>query len=151
MNIIPLPNPPPPSPAQRSALSILAHINSAAGQAVQRHIELFRAFWDAASTPDEILAEMGTNASRMLAAASESADHLQTLADIAGVELFELIPREYIIPRRAFVLAADGSATLLPPAEDHDAWGRPIPAPEPEGGVGEGDMPEEPEPILNDD
>jgi hypothetical protein len=94
---------------------------------------------------------MGTNASRMLAAASESADHLQTLADIAGVELFELIPLEYIIPRRAFVLAADGSATLLPPEEGYDAWGRPIPELEPEGGVGEGDMPEEPEPLLNDD
>jgi hypothetical protein len=157
MNIIPLPNPPPPSPAQRSALNILAHINSASGQAVQRHIELFKSFWDAPSTPDEILEQIGTNASRMLAAASESAEHLQSLAVIAGVELSELIPLEFIIPRRAFAIASDGSATLLPPADGHDAWGRlipepePEPGPEPEDGVSEGDMPDEPEPPLNDD
>lgn len=130
--IIQLPDPLPPTPAQRSALSILAQVNSAAGQAVERHQRLYRAFWDAEATPDEILAEMGKHGATMLAAAAESARHLSSLASIAGLKLEDLISPAFIEPRRAFIVAADGTATLAPPADGHDAWGKPIPQPEPE-------------------
>jgi hypothetical protein len=69
---------------------------------------------------------------------------LEALAEIAGGELTDLISLEYVIPRREFIPAEDGTATLAPPDEGFDAWGRPIPE-EPEeieAGVGEGDMPE---------
>lgn len=130
--IIPLPDPLPPTPAQRSALSILAQVNSAAGQAVERHQRLYSAFWDAEATPDEILAEMGTNAATMLAAAAESARHLSSLAAIAGLSVDDLISPAFVEPRRAFQVNADGTATLAPPADGHDAWGRPLPEPEPQ-------------------
>jgi hypothetical protein len=130
--IIPLPDPLPPTPAQRSALSILAQVNSAAGQAVERHQKLYTAFWDAEAAPDEILAEMGKHAATMLAAAAESARHLSSLAAIAGLKLDDIISPAFIEPRRAFQVNADGTATLAPPADGHDAWGKPIPQPEPD-------------------
>jgi len=131
MNIIPLPQPVPPTPAERGALSILAHVNSAAAQAVERQKLLYGMFWDAEATPDELLVEMGDNAPRMLAAAGESVRHLTSLAEIAGVQLPELIDLAYVLPRREFVVT-DGVVTLTPPAEGHDLWGRPIPIPDPD-------------------
>jgi hypothetical protein len=134
MNIIPIPQPPPPTPAKSAALSILAHVNAAAGQAVARQIELYGKFWNhPQATPDEILAEMGPLAIHMLSAAEESVRHLTSLATIAGLELADIISLDYILPRREFIISADGTVTLAPPAPGHDAWGRPLPVePEPE-------------------
>jgi hypothetical protein len=141
MNIIPIPQPPPPTPAKSAALSILAHVNAAAGQAVGRQIELYGKFWNQHPfwgsanmlTPDEILAAMGPLAVHMLSAAEESKRHLTSLATIAGLELADIISLDFILPRREFIISADGTVTLAPPAPGHDAWGRPIPAePQPE-------------------
>jgi len=138
MNIIPIPQPPPPTPAKSAALSILAHVNAAAGQAVARQIELYGKFWNhPQATPDEILAEMGPLAVHMLSAAEESVRHLTSLATIAGLELADIISLDFILPRREFLIGEDGTVTLAPPAEGHDAWGRPLPVepelePEPE-------------------
>jgi len=141
MNIIPIPQPPPPTPAKSAALSILAHVNAAAGQAVGRQIELYGKFWNQhpfwgsidTLTPDEILAAMGPLAVHMLSAAEESKRHLTSLATIAGLELADIISLDFILPRREFLISDDGNVTLAPPAEGHDAWGRPLPVePEPE-------------------
>ena len=131
MNIIPLPQPPAPTPAERGALSILAHVNSAAAQAVERQKLLYGMFWDNPATPDELLEQMGDNAPRMLAAAGESVRHLSSLAEIAGVQLPELIDIAFVLPRREFVVT-DSVVTLAPPADGFDAWGKAIPVPEPE-------------------
>jgi len=128
MNIIPLPQPTPPTPAERGALSILAHVNSAAAQAVERQKMLYGMFWDNAATPDELLEQMGDNAIRMLAAAGESVRHLTALAEIAGVQLPELIDLAFVLPRREFVVT-DSVVTLAPPADGFDAWGCIIPPP----------------------
>jgi hypothetical protein len=132
MKIIPIPQPPPPTPAKSAALSILAHVNAAAGQAVGRQVELYGKFWDnQQAPPDEILAEMGPLAVHMLSAAEESKRHLTSFATIAGLELADIISLDYIIPRREFIISDDGTVTLAPPAEGFDAWGRPLPV-EPE-------------------
>jgi hypothetical protein len=132
MIIIPIPDPPPPSPAKTAARALLARINSHASQLVAAHRELYSLFWDSPATPDEILAEIGTDAAVTLAVAKQSIDNIAALAAIAGQNLDDVLPPEHYVPRRPFVIAEDGSATLET-VEGLDAWGRPIPQPpEPE-------------------
>jgi hypothetical protein len=131
MNIIEIPEPPAPTPAQTAARALLARINSHASQLVAAHRELYALFWDSPATPDDILVEIGTDAATVLAVASQSVDNIAALAVVAGQDLHDILPPSQYVPRRPFVIAADGSATLET-VEGLDAWGRPIPQPEPE-------------------
>lgn len=136
MNIIPLPEPTPPTPAQRAAIAQLSRVNSAGYESVARHKELYRAFWDdPQATPAEILAEMGTNAALYLASANASIAQIESLAIIAGSTLDDVLPPEHREPRMPITVHDDGTVTIEQ-LDDHDAWGRPLPVivdlPEPE-------------------
>jgi hypothetical protein len=128
MNIIQIPEPPAPTPAQSAARALLARINSHASQLVAAHRELYALFWDSPATPDEILVEIGTDAATVLAVASQSVENIAALAVVAGRDLHDILPPSQYVPRRPFVIAADGSATLET-VEGLDPWGRPIPPP----------------------
>lgn len=90
------------------------------------HEKFYREFWDGSVTPDEIMEAMGQLGVTFLQTAGASAEHLATLAAIAGKPLTDLVPERYINPRRVFIPNQDGTVTLEPPQEGFDAWGRPI-------------------------
>lgn len=120
----------PPQPiADRIAKSELAHINSELSRRVQFHETHFDTFWGSECTPDQILASMGTKAAFWLDCAGENVAHVARLAARAGKELTDFLPLGKWQPRRAFVVAEDGTVTLAPPADGFDAWGNPIPEP----------------------
>lgn len=131
MDFIPTIPPSLPPAAIRLAESELAHINASLARRVEEHKARFAAFWDAEATPDELLEAMGSRASLYLAAAGESVEHIGRLAAIAGKSTSDYMPAEDCVPRRAFVLHEDGTVTLEPPADGHDAHGRPLPVVEP--------------------
>ena len=126
MNIIQLPQPLPPTPAQSVALAQLSYVNAAAYEAVARHKELYKSFWDSPAKPAEILVEMGNNASAWLASASASIQQIATLATIGGVTLTDLIAPEYYVPRMPLTAHNDGTVTIEQ-INGLDPWGRPIP------------------------
>jgi hypothetical protein len=135
MNLIDLPEPTPRSTAEIIAENMLAGLNATLSQRIDDHRKSFRAFWNSPATPDEILAAMGANAGKLLAAAGENVEHIATLAAIAGKTLHDFLAPENYVPRRAITIAEDGTGTLAEPAPGFDAWGRPIPEPEPEDPV----------------
>jgi hypothetical protein len=121
------------SPAAQIAEEMILQFNRQIDErlAVQRN--QYRAFWDSPVPPDDILVEWGPRAAMMLKAASENVEHLTKLAAFLGKELTDLIPLSLTLPRREFIVDTDtGNVTLKPPAPNHDAWGRPIPEPQPE-------------------
>ncbi len=113
--------------AERIARHMLHRVNASLAERVHEHQAGFRAFWDSSVTPDDILAAMGGNAALMLATAGENVGHIGRLADIVGKTVEDFLPAEHWMPRRQFILANDGTATLAPPADGFDAWGREIP------------------------
>ena len=117
--------------AEVVAERMMHRFNVAPDERIAAHVAGFKQFWDdPEATPDDILAAWGTQATAMLAAASESLQHIGRLAAIVGKTVNDFIPAKYCEPRRQFIPAADGTATLAPPAFGHDSWGRFIPVPE---------------------
>ena len=135
-DLIPIP-PAPVVPAIESfAVNELAHVNASLARRIEEHTTRFGAFWRTYDfTPDAILLQFGSSAIIWLQAAAESVDHINRLAGIVGKTIADFMPSTDYVPPRAFVVAADGTVTLEPPADGYDAWGRLIPvppAPEPE-------------------
>lgn len=116
--------------AQRHADRMTVSFKADLDHRVDTHIKGFKAFWDSSISPDDILAAWGTNATSMLAAASESLQHIGRLAAIVGKSVDDFIPAKFYEPRRQFIPAMDGTATLAPSSFGHDAWGKFIPVPE---------------------
>jgi len=133
-DLIPIPE---TSPARLARIAMAEKANAAKTARIQTQRESYDAFWNSPATPDEILADFGTDALRMLMSAQESVRHIATIAEICGEQLADAIPLECVIPRREFVVEIDpdnkptGRVTLAPPADGFDAWGRPLPQPEP--------------------
>lgn len=110
--------------------AMIFDFNSDMARRVESHKRGFRKFWDSKVTPDDILLEWGSNAPVMLAAASESLQHIGRLAAIIGLTIDDFIPSHLYEPRRQFIISPEGVVTLEDPAFGHDAWGRFIPVPE---------------------
>lgn len=125
MQLIPITLTTPPPAAEVIANQLLHRVNASLAERVHEHVTGYRAFWDSPETPDSILAALGDKAVMMLATASENVSHIGRLAALAGKSLHDFLPPEHYLPRRAFIPAADGTATLAPPADGHDAWGKP--------------------------
>jgi hypothetical protein len=132
MNLIPIPPPISIPSAKKAAESLLEHINAELRRRVEYHSARYAEFWDSSDLPDDILAEMGTNARTFYAAAGENIESIGRIAALVGLSVNDFIQPEHYAPRREVIIAEDGSATLAPPDEGFDAWGRPIPEPEPE-------------------
>lgn len=126
MNLINLPPPPQPNQAKLIAEHILGSMNYELIRRVEHHTSEFHKFWDSSITPDQILQEIGTNAKLMLEASRANLRNIHELAQMVGKTLADFIPQEDWYPRRSFIENVDGSATLEPPAEGFDAWGRAI-------------------------
>lgn len=126
----------PPNQNKRPKAEVIAErmmhrFNVLLNEKVAAHVSGFKQFWDdPEATPDDILAGWGNQATTMLAAASESLEHIGRLAAIVRRSVDDFIPAKFYEPRRQFIPAADGTATLAPPAFGHDAWGKFIPVPE---------------------
>ena len=130
---IPTPIPAEIPPAQKAADRMIHNFNAEFSHRVQMHRQQFRVIWRNPNiTPDEIMAGLGTQAATILAAASESIQHLGRLATIIGKDVTDFIPPEDFTPPRELIPNADGTVTIAPPADGFDAWGNPIPEPEPE-------------------
>jgi hypothetical protein len=113
-----------------AAVRMKFEFNTSLERRVNDHKKGFRDFWDNPKvTPDEILEEWGAVASIMIAAASESFQHIARLAAIRGMSVDEFIPPSLYEPRRPYVFHEDGTVTLEE-VYGHDAWGRFIPVPE---------------------
>lgn len=105
---------------------LLLTLNGELARRIEHHTKEFRRFWDSEAVPDDILAHMGTNAGLFLAASVINLRGIEALAQLVGKTLDDAIPVADRIPRREIILHADGTATLAPPAEGLDAWGRQI-------------------------
>lgn len=120
----------PPPPQEPDRVLVARHLKASINVELQRRIENhyagYRSFWDAPCTPDEVLAELGTDARAVIEASRANLRNLHELALLVGKTLLDFMPAENWMPRREFILNADGSATLAPPAEGFDAWGKPI-------------------------
>lgn len=127
MNIISITPPQPPPAAQAIADSLLAHLNAELHRRAQSHIDRYKEFWDSAETPDAILAAMGANAVVWLQVAQESVRHMHALAQLAGGTVYDVVPAEYLEPRREFIVATNGTVSLAP-----------VPEPESDGSDGSG-------------
>jgi hypothetical protein len=127
-----------PPPRQTTPLAdqiadrIIHRVNAQLAELVHQQKAGYAEFWDASETPDAIIAGMRTNAAKAIGAASRVIDLIADLAPLLGTSLAEALPAEHWMPRREIIFAGDGSATLAPPADGFDAWGRLIPVPEPE-------------------
>lgn len=130
MNLIELQIDEPKPQSKIIADQLLAKINASISERVFEHVQSFKTFWGSTETPDEILAEMGTNAQKFLTIAGENINHIGRLASIAGKELSDFITIENYNPRRSFIFGANGVVTLAPPMEGFDAWGVAITEPE---------------------
>lgn len=111
---------------QMIAEHLLRTLNSELNRRIEHHAKEFHRFWDSAVTPDSILAEMGSNAGLFLSASIINLMGVEALANLVGKTLNDAIPAEDRVPRREIIVAQDGTATLAPPAEGFDLWGRPI-------------------------
>jgi len=127
MSLIPIVTAPPQPEAQRLADMLLHKVNASLAERVHEHGVNFTAFWDSAETPDSIIAAMGTNALLFLRSAGENIEHISRLAALVGKQVTDFIAPEMFTPRREFVIAADGSVTITPPADGFDLHGKPIP------------------------
>lgn len=120
--------------ARATAKALIHNANAEFWRRIHNHQRDWSVFWNSPVTPDEILAEMGTKGKQFVAGSRKS------LGDIFGLvaliepdtELFpakleELFPQATWYPRRELIEHEDGTVTLAPPAEGHDAWGNPIP------------------------
>ena len=121
MSLIPITTTPPKPEAQRIADMLLHKVNASLAERVHEHCANYSAFWDSAETPDSILAAMGTNAELFLMSAKENIEHIAHLAALVEKQAIDFIAPTNFIPRRAFIIAQDGSATLAPPADGFDA------------------------------
>lgn len=105
--------PPPEIPvAERVAHDLLLQTEASRRERIAAHMAQFTAFWHGPESPAAILAAMGTNARAWLAAAAESAGHIARLAAIEGKQLDDVLPAEFYVPLREFVIHEDGSVTL---------------------------------------
>jgi hypothetical protein len=129
MKLIELPEEQIPPAAEVIAKLMLHRVNASLAERVHEHISGFNTFWNSAEPPDAILTAMGNKAGLMLATASENIAHIGRLAALIGKTVEDFITSDSYTPRRAFIIAEDGTATLAPPAEGFDAWGREIPIP----------------------
>jgi hypothetical protein len=120
--------PPPAQQPQSQTLArhLLVTLNTELERRVDLHRRQFRLFWDSQTPPDDILADIGANARVFLQSARINLASIDELAKLVGKALTDAISPADFIPRREFIEAEDGSATLAPPAEGFDAWGRPI-------------------------
>lgn len=125
MNLIPIQTDS-KTPAQTTAEGMMESVNAELTRRIETHRRQYLAFWESASTPDDILAAMGSAAGIVLAAAGENVDHIGRLAAIVGKTVNDFLPVEFWRPRRAFVPAQDGTVTLAQPSAGFDAWGKPI-------------------------
>ncbi len=132
---------PPEEPpiAQVIARQIVAHIIADFDHRAKTHMKLYPMFWDSAASPDDIIAEInvilesdGHPKDFFKATATESAMHLANMATAVGKSILEYIPASHLVPRRQLLQDANGTVYLEAPAEGFDAWGRPIPTPEPQ-------------------
>lgn len=114
MNLIPINEIPPRPAAEVIAENLLHKVNTALAQRVYEHQESYVQFWDNSESADSILAAMGTNAALFLMSASENIDHIGRLAALVGKNVDDFISPEMYMPRREFIIAADGSATIKP-------------------------------------
>ena len=124
---------PPPAPQPQSQLiarHLLFTLNTEIERRVDLHRRQFRLFWDSQTPPDDILEDIGTNARVFLQSARINLASIDELAKLVGKTLTDAISPADFLPRREFIQAEDGSATLAPPTEGFDAWGRPIPQPD---------------------
>ena len=126
MSLITITESPPKPEAQRIADTLLHKINASLAERVHEHCANYASFWDSAETPDAILAAMGTNAEIFLMSAKENIEHIARLAALVEKQVTDFIAPTNFIPRRAFIIAQDGSATLALPAEGFDAHGNAI-------------------------
>lgn len=126
MTLIELPEEQAKPAHQMIAEHLLRTLNSELNRRIEHHAKEYRRFWDSAVTPDSILSEMGTNAGLFLSASVINLMGVEALAQLVGKTLDDAIPAEDRVPRRPITVNPDGSATIEPPSEGFDLWGRPI-------------------------
>lgn len=131
---LPIYTPPtPPEVAEETLIArdLLCGLAPENQRIIEHHYREFCKVWkNPRITPDAIIAAMGTDAWRMLAAARVSVQNICNIAAITGNTIDDVMPREWWYPPRNFVQHEDGSVTLDPPADGFDAWGNQIPQPE---------------------
>lgn len=131
-----LPTPAPEPAAVAIANSLMLHANRALSERIAEHRSRYHEFWDGPATPAEIAAALGPHGAHYLAAASESARHIATLAALAGQQLDDVLPPEDYAPRLPLTTDAATGTLTVGAVEGLDAWGRAIqplnPEPEPQ-------------------
>jgi len=126
MSLITITESPPKPEAQRIADMLLHKVNASLAERVHEHCANYSAFWDSKETPDAIIEAMGMNAELFLMSAKENIEHIGRLAALVDKQVTDFIAPENFLPRRAFIIADDGSASLAPPADGFDAHGNAI-------------------------
>lgn len=116
---------PEPTSLESHTAKIMGGVNDALKSVVATHIRQYLWFWSSQHTPADILAEMGTNATKWLMTAGQSVAHMEALAGIAGLTIDEVLPPKYNAPQLPFVLHEDGTVTVES-VEGLDEWGNTI-------------------------
>lgn len=118
MSLIPITTTPPKPEAQRIADLLLHKVNTSLAERVHEHCVNYATFWDSAQSPDAIIEAMGINAALFLMSAGENIDHIGRLAALVGKEVTDFIAPEMFVPRRQFIINADGTASIVQPAQE---------------------------------
>lgn len=118
--------------AEKVVDEILNGIEISTRQLVKTHREGFRRVWEDQLTPDEVVAQMGARAVGIMSSSWALVQLLLT------IDQNIMQPAQYM-PRRGLNFNPDGTVTLDPPPDGHDAWGRLIALPPDEGGEGGGE------------
>lgn len=85
--------------------------------------------WNSPVPPDDIIAEMGTNAKLFVGITGEEVEHITRVATTASKTVDELIPQIWCNPVRELQPQPDGTVLIAEPAEGYDKWGKVLPVP----------------------
>jgi len=119
MSLIPITTTPPQPEAQRIADLLLHKVNASLAERVHEHCTNYATFWDSGESPDAIIEAMDGNAALFLMSAKENIEHIGRLAALVGKQVTDFIAPEMFIPRREFIIAQDGTASIAPlPTEE---------------------------------
>jgi hypothetical protein len=106
-----------PHQAQEAAASIAAGCNDAIQERVLRLKNMWSTLWEnERATPEQILAALGTNASKVFQAAALARTDLEAIATLAGTTPAILLgDAKYLTPKLAITFHQDGRVTLTTP------------------------------------
>lgn len=112
--LIPAPQPPEQTQAERVAEAIIAESNRHFPQRLDTFKNLWSMLWENdTATPADILAAWGTNAARMFIAAGAERTWIITIATALGTTAADLLGDDkYLEPAQPVTLHPDGTVTL---------------------------------------